>query len=226
LIETMRFPRHLPVIALLAMAVSCGQTTPADEPDPADHPDVAEVRCSRDGSTEIRTPIVQAQANGVHIDVRVPAHADLAFIVKESGGRNAEDGPFVFAVPPGRIHVACLDGYRQDPGDDSLYLPIQVVDDEGVYVDATLSCENGEGTFGSEPSESLGTEPVEAARSFLTGLEPDDELARVGYVERPSEASVAVRRDGEVVAVLRLEPVKGGWGWFGFESCPEAGFSY
>jgi hypothetical protein len=226
MIDPVRFPRLLPVIALLAVGVSCGQTTPADESGSSDHPDVAQVRCSRDGSTEIGTPIVQAQANGVHIDVLVPANADLALIVKEWGGRNAEDGPFVFAVPPGRMRVACLDPYRQDPGDDSLYRSIEVVDDEGVYVDATMSCENREGVGASEPSESLGTEPVQAASSFLMGLQPDDELVRVGYVERSSEARVAVRRDGEIVAVLTLEPAKSGWGWIGFESCPEAGISY
>jgi hypothetical protein len=225
MIEPMRFPRLLPLVALLAVSVSCRQGTIADEPRSSDHPDVAEVRCGRDGSTEIRTPIVQAQADGVHINVLVPPHANLAFIVKESGGRNAEDGPFVFAVPPGEMNVACLEAYQQDPGDDSLYRIIEIVDEEGVYVDATMTCE-GRGVAGSEPSVSLGTGPVEAARSFLTGLEPDDELARVGYVERSSEAWVAVRRDDEVVAVLILEPVKGGWGWGAFESCPEAGVSY
>jgi hypothetical protein len=224
MIEPMRFPRLLPVVALLAVAVSC-EATPAD-PDSSDHPDVAQVRCGRDGSTEIRTPIVQAQPDGVHIKVRAPPEADLAFIVKESGGRNAEDGLFVLAVAPGRMHVACLDPYRKDPGRDSLYRSIEVVDDEGVYVDATMSCESAQGVGMSTPSNSLGTEPVEAARSFLIGLEPDDELTQVGYVERSSEARVAVRRDDEVVAVLILDPVKGGWGWSGFESCPEAGISY
>ena len=118
----------------------------------------------------------------------------------------------MLAVAPGRMHVACLDPYRKDPGRNSSYRSIEVVDDEGVYVDATMSCESAQGVGMSTPSHSLGTEPVEAARSFLIGLEPDDELTKVGYVERSSEARVAVRRDDEVVAGPDPGPRKGRMG--------------
>ena len=88
-----------------------------------------------------------------------------------------------------------------------------------------MQCEGG-GVGGEDASTSLGTDLVEAARGFLTGLRPEDELARVGYVGRAADASVAVRRDDEVVAILELEPVEGGWGWIAFTSCQGSGISY
>lgn len=224
MIWPMRLRGLLPIIALAAASVSCGEEPSVGVTGSPDPPDVARIRCGADGTTEVETPIVQAQANGVHIDVQVPANAELAFIVKESGGRNAEDGPFVFAVAPGEMNVACLD-YEQDPGDDSIYRTVKIVDDEGVYVDGTMSCQ-AEGVGSSEPGGPMGSDPVQTARSILTGLRPDDDLAVVGYVERTSEASVAVLRDGMVVAVLDLEPVNGGWGWIGFSACPGSGVSY
>lgn len=209
---------------IAVLAVAC--TEPGPEPAPARRAetDVAKVRCRTDGSTQVLTPTVQAQRDGVHIDVRIPPGTDLAFVVRGSGGRNAEDGPFVFPVPPGRMEVACLDD-EQDAGADSLYHPMTVVDDLGVYVQTALGCEY-EGVVVTHAGSTLGTDPVEAARGFLTGLRDSDELRRVGYVGRRSEASVAVFREGAPVAILELEAVDNGWGWIGFTGCPEAGISY
>ena len=222
----MRVPGTIALLSLLGVvALACGRDASVEPAPTRSYPDVAQVRCGPDGSTKVETPTVQARPDGVHVDVLVPPDSELAFIVWESGGRNAEDGPFVFPVPPGRMHVACLDPYEDDAGDDSLYRSIEVVDMNAVYVDATMRCKYT-GVGGEHPGPSLGSDPVEATRGFLHGLVPTDEIERVGYVARPSDARVAVRREGEVVAILTLEPVDGGWGWIGFTSCPEAGISY
>jgi hypothetical protein len=210
--------------ALVAALISCSDASPSGSPAPVDPPDVARIRCGADAATDVETPVVQAQADGVHIRVRVPPGADLAFIVGGVGGDDAEAGPFVFAVPPGEMKVACLDPYRQDPGDDSLYRTVEIVDQEGVYVDASMSCA-AEGVSISHAGGSRGQEPVEAARNSLRGLRPGDDLASVGYVARQTEASVAVLRDGVVIAVVELEPVQGGWAWKGFSGCPGSGVS-
>ena len=96
----------------------------------------------------------------------------------------------------------------------------------GVYVDGTLTCADATGVSGSEVAAPAGPDPIAAAQALLTGLRPSDELIRVGYQGWKSDASVGVRRDGEFVAILRLEPSDGGWGWSGFESCPDTRISY
>jgi hypothetical protein len=214
--------RSAVAVALLS-ALACGSPqTEAEGGGP--HPDVAKVTCKADGSTLATTPIVQAQRDGVHFDVKVPPNSELAFVVP-GHGRNAEDGPFVFDLAPGEIRVACL-ARDQDIDDDSLYEQVTIVDNEGVYVDAPMNCE-ASGVGGEHPGQDLGPDPVEGTRGFLTGLRNTDELLRVGYVGRTSEATVAVRRDGEVIAALSMVPIDDGdWGWIGFSSCPDSGISY
>jgi hypothetical protein len=124
------------------------------------------------------------------------------------------------------MRVACLRARDQDAGDDSLYREMEVVDERSAYIPFELGCPDARGVGGSDPGPSAGPDPITAARALLTGLHPDDELVQVGYVERRSEASVGVRRDGEFIAGLALEPSGEGWGWIGFESCPDSGISY
>jgi hypothetical protein len=213
------------LLLLLLVVAGCAEATdPGPQGvDPA--PTVARVRCDHDGSINVITPTVQAQPDGVHIDVEVPAGSNLGFIVHGCCGFNADEGSFVVPIPPGRMPVACLVG-DQDPGDDSLYQDIIVVDHLGAYIPEELACVGARGVGSGDVGPSAGADPIEAAQALLTGLRPSDDLVHVGYVERASEARVAVLRDGEYIAVLELEPSDGGWGWIGFESCPGSGISY
>jgi len=95
----------------------------------------------------------------------------------------------------------------------------------GAYVDPELRCESG-GVSGEDAGKPMGSDPIEAARALLTGLEPNDDLMRVGYTAVGNEASVGVMRDGALVAILTLERVAGGWAWAGFSSCSGSGVSY
>lgn len=212
---------------LLLVAVLVGCADPPSSPPRADEPapTVAQVQCDEDGSTTILTPMVQAQPDGVYIAVDVPTGSELGFSVHGCCGFNAEDGPFVVPIAPGPMRVACTT-FDADTGDDSLYRELQVVDEEGVFVSGEIQCEGATGVGSGDVGPSAGTEPVEAARSLLTGLDPDDGLVQLGYLEREEGASVGVRRDAEFIAILRLEPSGDGWGWIGFESCPNSGISY
>ena len=210
------------LLLLLTIVSGCAEPTVSDPAGDEPAPSVAEVRCDEEGTTTILTPTVQAQPDGVHIEVDVPAGSNIGFIVHDCCGFNAEDANFVVPISPGPMPVACLIGAEQDPGDDSLYSDIRVVDLLGAYVPGLPECSGGTGVGGEHAGPSAGSDPISAARALLTGLRSTDELVRVGYVERRSEASVEVRRDGEYIAALDLEPSDGGWGWIGFVSCPDS----
>jgi hypothetical protein len=210
---------------LITLVAGCAHA-PASGPrrdEPA--PTVARVQCGEDGTIEVLTQTVQAQKDGVHIHVDVPAGSNVGFSVRGCCGFNAEDAPFVVPIPPGTMPVGCLVG-DQDPGDDSLYHEIRVVDEESAYISDELRCVGATGVGSGDAGPSAGEDPLTAARSLLRGLQPSDDIVHVGYVERQSAAAVAVRRDDEVIAVLRLEPSGRGWGWIGFESCPDSGIGY
>jgi hypothetical protein len=214
------------VLILLTVVAGCAdQPTSGPRTDEPAAPMVARVQCAENGSIDVVTPMVQAQPDGVHIDVEVPGGSNIGFIVQDCCGFNAEDGSFVVPIPPGPMPVACLIG-DQDPGDDSLFRDISVVDHLGAYVPESLDCAGATGVGSGDVGPSAGSDPISAAQALLTGLHPGDDLVHVGYVERRSEAVVVVRRDGEYIAGLELEPSDGGWGWIGFESCPGSGISY
>lgn len=211
------------VLLLLTVVAGCADPSTSDpRTDEPPAPTVARVRCHADGSTSVLTRTVQAQPDGVHIEVEVPAGSNIGFVVKNCCGFNAEDALFVVPIPPGTMPVGCLVG-DQDAGDDSLYVEIRVVDDRGAYVPGTLDCDDASGVGSGDVQAPAGPDPIAAARAVLTGLRPTDELVRVGYVELASGAVVAVKRDGRFIAALDLQPSDGGWGEIGFESCPDSG---
>jgi hypothetical protein len=212
-------------LLLLSLLAGCAEAPASGPGSDEASPMVARVQCGADGSIKILTPTVQAQTDGVHINVDAPAGSNVGFAVADCCGFNAEDARFVVPVPPGPMSVGCLVG-DQDAGDDSLYREIRVVDLLGAYVPSRLECSGATGVGSGGAGPSAGSDPISAAERLLTGLRQSDELVQVGYVERRSEAAVAVRRGGEYVATLYLEPSDGGWGWIGFESCPDSGISY
>ena len=214
------------LLLLLTIVGGCAEPTVSDPAGDEPAPSVARVQCDEEGTTTILTPTVQAQPDGVHIDVEVPAGSNIGFIVHDCCGFNAEDASFVVPIPPGPMPVACLVGAEQDPGDDSLYRDIRVVDLLGAFVPGDHTCAGATGVGSGDVGLPAGPNPISAARALLTGLRPTDELVHVGYVERASGAAVAVRRGDEYIATLQLEPSDGGWGWIGFENCPGSGISY
>jgi hypothetical protein len=105
-------------------------------------PDVAVVRCTSDG-TELDTPVVEIQADGLHVDATNFSNAFQIDIEPATGsnmGFDAFDGSnhaeVVLPVPPGDALIACLfldgDQIVQGGSDDhpDWYVPIEIVDRE------------------------------------------------------------------------------------------------
>jgi hypothetical protein len=186
-------------------------------------------RITCDGtSTVVETPVVEATSAGVVFEVEVPKGSQLGFTVREAGrGDNAEAGPFVWVVPPGRAHVACLsDG--QDPGNGAIYEPMPVIDPHPNYRDAELACAKAHG-IGMSEGPALPKQPEDHALDLLDGLRPDDVVERAAYLESSEEATVRVVRDGAVVATVEFENLGEGlgqgWTFVSLTHCAGAGIS-
>jgi hypothetical protein len=93
-------------VLLLTVLAGCADTPAPGPRTEAPAPTVARVQCGEDGSIDVLTPTVQAQPDGVHIEVEVPAGSNVGFAVRNCCGFNAEDGSFVVPVPQDRCRSA------------------------------------------------------------------------------------------------------------------------
>jgi len=194
----------------------------ADPPEPTEEgppnvpvtslPEVAEVVCQADGATDVLTPEVVVQSDGVHVHVDVL----LGEAVFLDGFRWVGTGPkiqpgerdLVTTDLPGSIDVACrAESERNSESFEPTTAVLDILDPEGLYVSEELACLPGDDTAGwttdwapPGPDRDPPVAPAEA-RSVLEGLEPGDVLAYAGYPERPGY-QIAVERDDRTIAIM------------------------
>jgi hypothetical protein len=210
------------IVSIAAVPVSFvnahAEPTPSVEPIASP---TAEVTC--DGSaTNVLTPRVAAQPDGVHIVVTNTSSVDLSLQIEGVGGDNADVGEheLVWPLAPGPVRVRCLDP-TADAGSEGGYGSLEVVDPDGVYVSPELECSNAVTMFVDDFGEGVGDhdDPADVARAHLTGLADDDVVERAGYPDSP-EPVIRIVRDGVVVGRLDLFPdSQGGWLLSSLERC-------
>jgi hypothetical protein len=192
--------RRLRLALAVAPFAACADAPGPGVEDPV--PTVAEIVCEADGSTTVRTPQVRVQPDGVH--VRGVSRLDEPATVN---GPGRDIGPGVTewvstTTAPGTVEVACHPFSLHGSGDAPATAPLEILDPSGPYVAGDLECSgavgHGIGEFAEPPLEGHRI-PIDAARAEIRGLEGDDHVFHVGYPEQP-DASVAVRRDGQIVA--------------------------
>lgn len=220
--------RLLAGLLIAALAVGCGRRTlPSGDGPVIDAPDIARVVCA-DNGTRLETPVVEVQADGIHIRVRNEASVRLSFAVGDIGGGNAE-GEQVWPIPPGAARVGCW----KDTADDPDWVSLEVVDPQRVWVSPELECQSetavsGEGDYGTPPKGDP-RDPVELAREFFENiagpLGPDDVVEPAGYPEAEIR-QVRLARDRRVVAVADYADAsfaggQPGSGWIseGYQAC-------
>jgi hypothetical protein len=186
-------------------------------------PDTALVACTDQG-TEVLTPVVRPQPDGVHFrtDNRTNLSLLFDFEASEGGvfgtnappGDHAVDADTGFALAPGEIKVRCAD--TEDPDwPDTPWSTLTVEDPEGLWAPASVEgCDlvsNGIVDYAQDAVGEQG-DPVDIARRELGGsLEPGDEVRAAGYPES-AQPTVAVVRDERVVMVVQYVPdSQGGW---------------
>jgi hypothetical protein len=203
-------------VAVAGVPIHFVPVSEAPSPAPTEPlPSVAQVSCT-DAGTQVSTPVVQPQADGVHIAVDNSAGSDLGLEVKGFGGDNAPMGTteIVRAIPPGVYGLACTD--PQSTSDPIDYQPFEVRDPAGIWVSTDLACSSGGGVAasGSFVSGAVGVQgtPVEVVTTTISGLLPTDVIEPAGYPATTDEANVRVVRDGNVVATYHMfTDSQGGW---------------
>ena len=215
---------RLALAVTLLMLASCAETTPRSQTREG-HPVAApfvEIVCTEDGGTRLWTPVVEVQADGVHIDVdnRAGAQASIDdFHLDVGPGRHKE----VVRTPPGRMKVAC-NPFNQDRGSKKpVKYDLELVDPEDHWVSTELECETdavvASTSYAPEP---IGDgDPAEAVKEVVKGLKPDDVVEPAGYPQADVPA-VRIVRDSKVVGVVGFAETDGGLGIEGTSTCDSA----
>ena len=180
---------------------------------PVEVPSELEVAC--DGThTDIPTPLVRSQADGIHIHFTNTSGRTLDFSIEDVGGDGfpVVGGTFVYTFGPGSYRLTC--GGTQTA--------FAVVDPDGLYTPSELGC--GGGTTGVSDYVAGARGPrgslLDVARTELRGLQPGDVVEHAGYPQAAGNQLVRVVRRGEVVAVLGYaDDGHGGWLLGGTQTC-------
>jgi hypothetical protein len=205
------------VPTLLAAALSaCGQgpSEGATEPQAAPLADVGQIVC-RDGKTEVLTPQVRTQPNGVHLEVRNETGSKLEFKVDDpEGGGGGFDipGSTVMDLHPGQVRVACFDGYSEDPSEITGE-PLEIVDEDGVWVSPLLDCQEWTSEIADFVAGAQGEKrkPAEIVRRYLAKRDLVGDVERAGYVQGEPPVFRLVSEGAVVATVELLADGEGGW---------------
>jgi hypothetical protein len=171
--------------------------------------DVARIVCRGD-TTTVETPIVRAQADGVHLLVDSD-DPDVSFSVRDDEGRTdrwgrtpGTDEPFAVLLAPGQIRVACGTSMNVMDG-----VAFEVTDPRGLWHDARLSC-LASGDFdarGSFPFYADVNPLPEAIARAVSGVRATDAISYAGYPRSsgdPEPSSYRIVRAGQVVGSMDI----------------------
>jgi len=185
---------------------------------PVEAPSKLEVAC--DGTrTDIPTPLVRAQADGIHIHFANTSGHELAFGIEDATGLAllgdsipVVGGTFVYTFGTGSYRLTC--GGTQTA--------FAVVDPDRLYAPAELGCASGTTGMSDYVSGARGPRGslLDVARTELRGLQSGDVVEHAGYPQAAGDQFVRVVRHGEVVAVLGYaDDGHGGWLLGGTRAC-------
>lgn len=189
--------------------------------------DVARITCEPE-SVRLDATSVRARPDGVHVAVANLSRA-LYLDITSADGESTERLPLTpglleqatFALPPGRVSVACVAG--REVGRPREPATLLILDPQGLWVSPQLACDE---TLTIDFEVALADEePSATFRRSLPGLTEADELMKPGYPQTRWHGDLlVVLREGEAVArVTRAESE----GMFdvSVDACPGAGLT-
>jgi hypothetical protein len=215
-------------------------TDPSPSDASGDVPDVLVVTCTGD-RLELGSTRVQAQSDGVHIEIEGDAHWNAELLVRDIGRFDtfgADPGPIVFTLPPGIIYTNCGNRIANDPSDPGVQ-EFRVVDPNGYWVSDELACDQPVNARGFQADAGalnpMEPTPESAIRDHVPGVLATDEVipAEYGIRENIHEnwgyAWMLVRRDGESLARFQVTKIGEGeapeWGVHFGDTCPGSGIA-
>jgi hypothetical protein len=218
------------------LAVSSGDaataTSSAPSADPNDGPAAApsaspaepsaDLRVVCDGAgTDIPTPFVKTQPDGVHIRFANTSGQPLDFGLDDATGLAmlgdgipVEGATFIYTIGTGRYQIGCGESR----------VAFAVIDPDRLYRPTRLDCNDASGTTGTTDYADDARGPrgalLDVAKAELQGLRPGDVVEPAGYPKAADEHLVRVVRSGRVVAVLGYaDDGHGGWLISGTRAC-------
>jgi hypothetical protein len=215
-------------VVTAALAAACGGGKDVRPAETASS--IARVTCAEEG-TRVVTPVVQAQRDGVHLELRNETDGEAHVTIERgpSGGVGAAGPPgissHVLAIGPGTWTATCYESVDTVQG-----ATFELVD-TGLWVSTEIDdCESPASTHGDPPARVADDESElpEHARSMLeasVGLEPGYEVEPAGYPDQRAKIFRA-RVDGKTVATASFNPDEaGGWMEGDVTYCDEFGSS-
>jgi len=215
-------------VVTAALAAACGGGKDVRPAETASS--IARVTCAEEG-TRVVTPVVQAQRDGVHLELRNETDGEAHVTIERgpSGGVGAAGPPgissHVLAIGPGTWTATCYESVDTVQG-----ATFELVD-TGLWVSTEIDdCEFPASTHGDPPARVADDESElpEHARSMLEasmGLEPGYEVESAGYPNQRAKIFRA-RVDGKTVATASFNPDEaGGWMESDVTYCDELGSS-
>jgi hypothetical protein len=172
-----------------------------------------EILCTEDGETRLWTPVVEVQADGVHVDVENRAGEPTSFFglgsLEVGEGRHQE----VITEPPGGMRVACYPFSQHEVKAKPVRYDLELTDPKDHWIPTELECGSGEIQSVisdlAELEESLPRNPVALVEEQVKGLRADDVVELAGYPEA-RVPTVRVVRGDDVIAVFGFHPADDG----------------
>jgi hypothetical protein len=182
-------------------------------------PDTAVVRCL-ESRTEVATPIVNTQVDGLHIEVQNPWGSQALVVV---GGWERDR---VFTIPiadqaasivvpvrPGGVQISCrsnAETANADPFGDRHSDGLQLQDRSGHFLPYAPGCDSSEEVPLEPPRDFVEPAGESFVRGNLSGVLSSDTVERAGYLAgRTDDGPWRIVRDGEVVAQVEFPSLEG-----------------
>ena len=214
--RTVESGMRIRTLALTLVAVLTGACGSADDRGGSgEATNVLRAVCGSSEGARVLTPVVEAQADGLHVELTNESAGGVDFTVeRESGGGQGGAAPpgeseHVLAIGPGEWVLSCYGTGAAGP------VPFELVD-TGIWVSTEIEgCDTPESTHG-DPPRRVTDEPAELpeharrALADLAGLEPGYTLEPAGYPDERG-AIFRARRDGRTIATMSFFPDGEGW---------------
>jgi hypothetical protein len=201
---------HRVALAALFVVLAGACADPVTTPTASDASDTLEIRC--DGqSTDILTPTVQAQVDGVHVLIHNTSEVRLDVEWPSSGeGADPGDTTRLLGLLPGTSQVRCNLYAENDEQPEGAWASFQVEaspDWISPSVDCPGSMYHGSGSLAPD-ARGVADPLADASKHFQ---EEGDQVVQAGYATA-DERTFVLLQDGEAIAgLVYISDDHGGW---------------